>query len=40
MITYFVVVTFLFIMKDETLYNSNIDEICLDMSNKSFFNSF
>ena len=33
-------VTFLFIMKYETLYSSNIDEICLGMPNKCLFNGF
>ena len=33
-------VTFLFIMKYEMPYNSNIDEVCLGMPNKCLFNSF
>ena len=36
----FLPVTFLFIMKYETPYSSNIDEVGLGMSNKCFFNSF
>ena len=36
----FLLVTFLLIKKYETLYSSNIDEICLDMQNKCLFNDF
>ena len=36
----FLLVTFLFTMKYETPYSSNIDEVCLGMPNKCLFNSF
>ena len=36
----YLLVTFLFIMKFETQYSSNIDEVCLGMSNKCLVNSF
>ena len=39
MIMYFCLLIFL-IMKYETLYRSDIDEVCLGMPNKCLFNSF